>query len=798
MYLKSFALLFVVGLSSAMAFGQAAVDTLKSRLVNQPITLNLPELRLSRLPHAELKVVGGVPRPGMLNLKLDTDEVAHHGDTLTVRNVEGSQEKKNDFLRITVATASGASAKLALQFEKGALAGMDEAALDQAIASVLTAQVAAPPAQAAVAVEPERPMPPIAPPPPPPNEPAGGSGVSAHVGVVKGKILELEPAGPGLPPMDLPYSGLSVEKCWSGYYSAKFGIEIALHECNDDPSNNQKEVIEETDEGLVDTSSFYGTTRNPMMKFYKKAPAQSLSAAIKEQLIDALPDTGAKLGCRVVGPKNPAKGLVEYHIVAVAPYSHRKSFPGSFNNQPCGGFGGTDTWVILARPDESRTRFVALYLQSEMAMYDQTTLHFSSEPTQSSSDAPRGVTGAQVASSQKAKPVPLNQNEKIPPMKDIWLSQGRTSRDLADEASTVVSFTHGMMFNSSAGDAIMAVSCEKSSRGTPVLMLHAEIPVYQGMQQTLANKTGTISIGNGKHDEQLTTQLGSHFLDVAAPLNQTDVAEMSATQLAGQRDFSLMYFGGAGRDIAAGDLPPANEALDAVLNACSVTTPVRNIAQPQRKLSPDEIAHLQLAKLSLGMTEAQAKQGLGAEYRFAPGNSKTIPNETFLLAADSSNVYGMLFFDHALKAFTYRKSFAPGAQPLVLNLINDLTTKTWLPLVGSSVKGTSWSTDASGIPITVATQNAHPNCGVVRQDGMGAPPPFSNATTVNLLDTGPDCGVTVRLELSQADDKTMARDMVLMVVDYRPIHALVSGVKSQQQQQKIDQQKKAGQIATPF
>jgi|GEM_PF-3675511 len=790
---RSLTLLSVVGFSSAIVLGQAALDSLKSHLLNQPVTVNIAELRLSKLPHPEVRVVNGVVQKRMLNLKLDTDEVISQNGTVRVTRVESEADKKNDYLRVTVSTNDGATAKIAFVEPIGGLAAMDEAALEQLVAPVLGLETvgasqdsnSASSSAIQAAVQPMAAIP-----QPPPPQDGSSSGSTAH-----SATLDLPPAAPGFPPMqakDPAPGGCRYE----AYFSAKFSVEFAYPQCPDGSGQGPHVTILDGNEGPVAKNTGMADEA-VLFAVYAKRPDETLQAAVRRVVIAKMKDPAARLACKAE-PTPSASGQHIVQISAAGPYTKRKSYPLGKGGLPCDGFLASEdgSYDFIEFPEDSRTVFIMLPNDKGSFAFPSETIHFASVAAKLANSKENGSRGREgvppntTASEQK--------NEKIPPMQDIWLSQGRTTRDLADEASTVVSFTHGMLLGSGAGNAIMAVSCEKSRQGTPVLMLHAEIPVYQGMQQTLANKAGTVSIGNSRHDEQLTTAPGAHFLDVAAPLDQNDVAEMSATQLAGQRDISIMYFGGAGRDIAAGDLPPANAALDAVLNACNVTTPPRTAAQPERQLSPDDVAHLQLAKLSLGMSEAEAKQALGAGYRFQPGDGGRFKNLSFLLAADSSNVYGMTFFDHFLRAFTYKKSFAPGAQPLAMNLINNLTAKTWLPLVGGTASVTAWSTDASGIPITVATQTAHPNCGVVRQDSAHAPAPFAGATNVSLVDTGAKCGVTVRLQLTQGADRSMVRDMALLVVDYRPIHALVSGVQNQQQQQKADQQKKAGQVATPF
>ena len=767
---------------------QNAAQALQQRLLSPPstVTLNLTDLRLSKLPHGELKVVEGVPRPGFLNIKLDSDEIAHRSDTLSVKHVEYLSETKNDFIRITLATQSGASAKLAFQLAKGAFASLDESALEQALAPVLTSNSVAPvpAAETAPANVPGHPHAP---------DPAHSIVQTSAASLERSsKKVDFPAAAPGLPPMHA--STPAPDGCWyESYFSPRFDVEFVFPQCPSSSNIGPHLTVQ-------DGSSGPSVADTPLFSVYSKQPSETLRAAVKRVVIDAMKDPSARVACKA-SDSIDGSGTKVVEVTAAGPYTKRRSYPLSKGGMACDGLLASEdgNYYFMEFPAESKSVFIMIPNDKGAISFPSETIHFGdvknspAEPKRSESIATTS------RGSSRSTPVAHTTEEKIPPMKSIWLSQGRVpNKDLVDAAATVVSFTHGMMFDSSAGDAIMAITCETSRQGSPVLMLHAEIPTYQGMQQTLANKTGTVSIGSGKHDEQLTTQLSGHFLDVAAPLTQTDVEEMSSNEISGQRTFSLMYFGGAGRDIAAGDLPPANGALDAVLNACHVTTPPRTVAVPKRELSPQEIEHLEIAKLSLGMSVDEVKQALGSGYRFHPGTGGKYANLSFLLAADPSSNYGMTFFDNALRAFTYRKTFAPGTQPLVINLINGVTEKTWLPLAGSSVAASSWTSDASGVPVTIQTQNAYPNCEVVREDATGAPDPFRNTSTISLLDTGPRCGVTVKLHLSQADDKAMAKTMQLMVVDYRPIHALVSGVKGQEQQFKDDQRKKASQVRTPF
>ncbi len=161
MYVKSFALLTVVGLSSAMAFGQAAVDTLKSRLVNQPVTVKIEGLRISRgvlFKSVDVRIQDGVIQKRMFSTNAATDEVLNPGDKVRVTKVEAASDKKSDFLRLTIAAADGPTVPVAFVFPKGALATQDESQLEQVIGTTFDLSSAGSPA-----------MQPIAPPPSPPD-----------------------------------------------------------------------------------------------------------------------------------------------------------------------------------------------------------------------------------------------------------------------------------------------------------------------------------------------------------------------------------------------------------------------------------------------------------------------------------------------------------------------------------------------------------------------------------------------------------------------------------------------------
>jgi len=161
MYRKSFALLTVVGLSSAMAFGQAAVDTLKSRLVNQSVTVKIEGLRISRgvlFKSVDVRILDGVIQKRMFSTNAATDEVLNPGDKVRITKVEAASDKKNDFLRITIAAADGPTVPVAFVFPKGALATQDESQLEQVVGTTFDLSAAGSPA-----------MPAIAPPPPPPD-----------------------------------------------------------------------------------------------------------------------------------------------------------------------------------------------------------------------------------------------------------------------------------------------------------------------------------------------------------------------------------------------------------------------------------------------------------------------------------------------------------------------------------------------------------------------------------------------------------------------------------------------------
>jgi hypothetical protein len=128
--------------------------------------LNASSLGLSRLNHADVRVKNGSIELRMANTLMKPDEIAPQNAVLHVRKVESSSEKKNDYLRITLASDSGCTAPLAFELPKGALATMDEAALEQLIAPILTLSGGSA-------------MPPIAPPPPPPDSATASSSAPA-------------------------------------------------------------------------------------------------------------------------------------------------------------------------------------------------------------------------------------------------------------------------------------------------------------------------------------------------------------------------------------------------------------------------------------------------------------------------------------------------------------------------------------------------------------------------------------------------------------------------------------------
>jgi hypothetical protein len=178
-YLKSIIVLSALGLLSTMASGQAAVDALKSHLVNQTVTVKIQGLRISRsilYRSVDVRIKDGVIQERLFKTAADTDEVLNPGDKVRVTKVEATNEKKNDFLRITIASADGLTVPVAFVFPKGAVAGQDESQLEQVIGATFDLPNTASPA-----------MQPIAPPPPPPDSPPTAPALSAgwRVQVVK-------------------------------------------------------------------------------------------------------------------------------------------------------------------------------------------------------------------------------------------------------------------------------------------------------------------------------------------------------------------------------------------------------------------------------------------------------------------------------------------------------------------------------------------------------------------------------------------------------------------------------------
>jgi hypothetical protein len=799
-------ILVLMAVSNGCAVAQNSVAALKSRLMAPPatVTLNANELRLSKINHADVRVEGGQIHLRLANtmLKVDTDVVAHRNDLLHVKSVDTTSDGKNDYLRVTVASDNGSSAPVAFTLPKGELATTTELTLEQLIAPIFTrASDAAQPMEAnAPTASPERPRQSALSPLAAPNtEPAT---LRKEEGSKIADDFVLPAAGPGLPEMHIASDQGQSKACWKGYYSKKFGLEIASIVCSPNPV--EKPFL--LSDNLNSIRGSQGEFEKPkdVIRVYIKPADQDLKVAIQQQLIDPLKEPGAKRGCKITGPEELQPGLVKYQIEASPAYAKEKA-------HACRGLAtdnteeAPDDYYILARPSESTTKFVVVTVSEAVNPYDVSSIHFQASNTSANATSqPAEERHAVGQSATLSRPVQIGPSihTSIPPMPDVWLSQGKLQGvDLANEASTVVSFTHGLMLDSSAGSAIVAITCEQTKAGDPALFLHVDTPIYRGMQTTLTNSIGTLLIGNSNRKTQLSSHPGSRFLDIAVPLDANDAAALSGTNLAHERKLSLMYFNGAGQDIAAGDVPPANDALDAVLNACHVLTPPRLVMQPQQRLSPEEISHLTLAKLSLGMATADAKQALGTGYRFLPSQNTQEPSISYLLASDPSGGYGMTFVNGALKAFTYRQFFLRGSEPLVLNLIHGVTEKTWLPLTGSSAAATSWSTDSSDVPIDLVAESKHPRCREVTGDNPVAPAEggFSRLALVRLTDAGDDCGVIVELNLQPAnEDHSLAHAMTLLVADDAAIHSVIKEVANQRQQQQQNERKRADQIANPF
>lgn len=192
-------------------------------------------------------------------------------------------------------------------------------------------------------------------------------------------MVDLAPAAPGYPPMHA--SSPAQDGCWwTPFISQKFGLEAAISHCE---TNSWAAVAAETNTGITLANPGSSSPPEQVLTVETKPADQTLEAAIKQQFIMKLTVPAARLSCRAQC-ETRSDGLSTCKVIATGSYSKLKRFNrgDDSSEDPCPGLMTNDaiTTYFLARPSESKTKFLLFSADDLGATLNDATIHFLAQP----------------------------------------------------------------------------------------------------------------------------------------------------------------------------------------------------------------------------------------------------------------------------------------------------------------------------------------------------------------------------------------------------------------------------------
>ena len=366
------------------------------------------------------------------------------------------------------------------------------------------------------------------------------------------------------------------------------------------------------------------------------------------------------------------------------------------------------------------------------------------------SAAPQETAAAKPSTATQASTRTLPAKEGVPRPGEWVYAQHINTHDVARDAATAASF--GVLTGAAPKQATIYLGCNGSAPGGPNVELRAVYPATPGYGPGSTGQYGTLLLPGGKRDMSYSLVNAGQMTFLTLPLTPADLAVLSFEDEPEQNGLAVLFGVGFTRAIVTADLPPDNAALEDVIRACHVNLPPRPL-KPVAALPPDQVTHLELAKIALGMTEDQVRAALGSQYQFASQTDSRFSSLSFLGAWGTDSAYSATLVDGKVAGFNYVHVFAPGAQRLQTNLIDGITAKAWSPIFNRPPYRILWATDAQGIPKLKPRPNLsiHP-CAGINTANFGPPrgvsPDAKPARALQRVlprDNGPDCGVTISL-----------------------------------------------------
>jgi len=200
--------------------------------------------------------------------------------------------------------------------------------------------------------------------------------------------------------------------------------------------------------------------------------------------------------------------------------------------------------------------------------------------------------------------------------------------------------------------------------------------------------------------------------------------------------------------------------------------------------------NVKLAKIALGMNEAEVKTALVSSAPFNINQPSDYPDMHYLVAEDEMESYAFTLIDGKVAAFSVMHILPPGQlpflppgqQPTVSFLRNLITRQTWAP-AEINTGDTLWFSDAYGAPLSNALQcrpesgEAWLPFGPVPSAKPAEPPARSTAGLMkpSLTSYSSNCGVSIHLTQTPAESEdSVVTSVRYQVLDIKAVNAFLA------------------------
>ncbi len=184
--------------------------------------------------------------------------------------------------------------------------------------------------------------------------------------------------------------------------------------------------------------------------------------------------------------------------------------------------------------------------------------------------------------------------------------------------------------------------------------------------------------------------------------------------------------------------------------------------------------NVKLAKVALGMTEAEVRGALAPAGMTYVQQASSYPELRYLIAAKDEESYAFSLLDGRVAAYSVLHILPTVNPPTVKAVRNSITKQTWAP-VRASGRDTYWLSDADGAPVAdEARCSPAPAGGWVAYDASGLSSTVSAYRSIggvmkpSVMQYPAGCGVSIHMdEESAGGDRDPVSSVSLQVLNLR-------------------------------